>query len=265
MESDHSDDDEINLGTMRSKRTSYVCFKPLMYYNRHLDRYYYFKYFKPYMFDHRLLTMGHDCGCQVRRLHKTSCSWYDSDNIYMIDSQADLSISEKAAQQKIYKIYMETLNNLPDECGCGTQASISYMGHSTSCDDFKHIHERESHEVLLAILNKKKKLSFGDETEFDPTKQNSDVPIDADADTAETNQVVPIPCAKEATSELNNSSPQAISTIAKNVTSIPNLPNNPPNPSSLTDIPMMHEEKPGEKPEDEEMPPLVDITDEITG
>ena len=31
---------------------------------------------------------------------------------------------------------MDTLNNLPDECGCGTLVSISYMGHSTSCDDF---------------------------------------------------------------------------------------------------------------------------------
>ena len=27
----------------------------------------------------------------------------------------------------------------------------------------------------------------------------------------------------------------------------------------------MNEEKQGEKPEDEEMPPLVDITDDITG
>ena len=251
MESDNSDDNDVHIGAVRSKKTSYICFKPLMYYNRHLDRYYY-RYFKPYMFDHRLLTMGNDCGCPMRRLHKTSCSWYDSDNIYMTDSQVDLSISEKSAQQKIYKIYMETLNNLPDECGCGTQASISYMGHSTSCDEFKHIYERESHEVLLAILNKKKKLSFGVETEFDPTKQNSDVQIDADADVADTNQVVPIPCTKEATSELNNSSPQAISMFAKNVTSIQNLPNNPPNPSSFTDIPLMNEEKPGEKPEDEE-------------
>ena len=132
----------------------------------------------------------------------------------MIDSQADFSISETAAQQKIYKLYMETLNNLPDECGCGTQASIAYMGHSTSCDDFKYFHERESHKVLLAILNKKKKISFGDEIEFNSTKQQSDVPIDADTDTADTNQVVPIPCAKKTTSELTNSSPQAISTIA---------------------------------------------------
>ena len=56
-----------------------------------------------------------------------------------------------------------------------------------------------------------------------------------------------------------------MSMVAKNVTSIPKLPNNPTNPSSVADIPLMNEEKPGEKHEDEEMPPLVDITDEITG
>ena len=119
--------------------------------------------------------------------------------------------------------------------------------------------------MLLAILNKKKKLSFGDETEFNPTRQNFDVQADADADIADTTQVVPIPCAKEATSELNNSSPQALSMLAKNVTSTHNPPNNPPNPSSFTDNPLVNEEKHGEKPEDEEMLPLVDITDDITG
>ena len=83
---------------------------------------------------------------------------------------------------------METLNNLPDECGCGTLASISYMGHSTSCDDFKHFHERESHDVLLAILNKKKKLSF--DAEFDPRHQNYEIQVDADAVVADADQVV---------------------------------------------------------------------------
>ena len=146
--------------------------------------------------------MGYDCGYPKRRLHRTSCSWYDTDNIYLIETRADLSISEKAAQQKIYKIYMETLNNLPDECGCGTSASILYMGHSTRCSEFKHIHERESHEVLLAILNKKKKLSFGDETDINPTRANFDVQAYADADIANTPQVTTIPCAKETTSEL---------------------------------------------------------------
>ena len=130
MHSEDSDDQSIMCAVVK-KRANYVCFKPLMYYNRLLDRNYYSRYFKPYIFDHRLLTMGYDCECPVRRLHKSSCSWYDSDNIYVIETRADLSISEKAAQQKIYKIYMETLNNLPDECGCGTPASISYMGHST--------------------------------------------------------------------------------------------------------------------------------------
>ena len=213
------DDDQSIMCAILNRRPNYVCFKPLMYYNKQLDRYYYYRYFKPYTFDHRLLAMWHDCGCLMRRPHKTSFSWYDTDSIYMIESRADLSISEKSAQQKIYKICMETLNNLPDECGCGTLASISYMGHSTSFNEFKHFHERESHEVLLAILNKKRKLSFGGETEFNPTQVNFDLPADVYADQADTTQVATIPCAKQTTSELNNSSSQAISMFAKKVTS----------------------------------------------
>ena len=34
------------------------------------------------------------------------------------------------------------------------------MGHHTGCDDFQYIHERESYEVLLAMLKKKKRVSF---------------------------------------------------------------------------------------------------------
>ena len=249
------------MDTTGRRRTNYICFKPLMYYNRHLDRYYYFRYFKPYKYDHRLLAMGHDCGCQPRRLHKTSCSWYDDNNIYLIDSQADLSISEKVAQQKIYKIYMETQNNLPDECGCGTLASIFYMGHSTSCDDFKHVHERESHEVLLAILNKKKKLFVMLNLILDIQIMKFQLMLI---------QLMlmlirwyPFLMQRRAIPELNNSSPQAMSMVAKNVTSVTNPPNNPPNSSSIIDIPLMNEEKPGEKPKDEEMPPLVDIIDDV--
>ena len=264
MDSEDSEHQGIMCAVM-SKRANYVCFKPLMYYNKNLDQYYYYRYFNPYTFDHRLLTMGYDCGCPIRRLHKMSFSLYDTDNIYMTETRADLSISEKSAQQKIYKIYMETLNNLPEECGCGTLASISYMGHNTSCSEFKHIHERESHEVLLDILNKKMKLSFDDETDFNPTSANFDVQANAGADIADTTQVATIPCRKESTSELNNSSPQALSMLAKNVTSTQNLPNNQPNPSSFTDNPLVNEETYGEKSEDEEMPPLVDITDDITG
>ena len=35
------------------------------------------------------------------------------------------------------------------------------MGHHTGCNEFQYIHERESYEVLLAMLKKKKKkVSF---------------------------------------------------------------------------------------------------------
>ena len=74
MESQNSDDTDEHMDTAGRRRTNYICFKPLMYYNRHLDRYNFFRYFKPYSYDHWLLTMGHDCGCQPRRLHKTICS-----------------------------------------------------------------------------------------------------------------------------------------------------------------------------------------------
>ena len=84
MDSEDSDDNQNIMCHMISRRENYVCFKPLMYYNKHLDRYYYYRYFKPYTFDHRLLAMGNDCRCLIRRPHKTSCSWYDTDNIYMI-------------------------------------------------------------------------------------------------------------------------------------------------------------------------------------
>ena len=74
MDSEDSDNNQSIMCAVMSKRSNYVCFKPLMYYNEQLDRNYYFKYFKPYTFDHRLLTMGYDCGCPKRRVHKSSCS-----------------------------------------------------------------------------------------------------------------------------------------------------------------------------------------------
>ena len=101
MDSDESEDDKNIMCGVMSKRYKYVSFKPLLYYNRELEKTYYYKYFKPYSYDHRLLTVGYGCKCPRRKVHKTNCSWYDTDNIYMIETRADLSISEKAAQQKI--------------------------------------------------------------------------------------------------------------------------------------------------------------------
>ena len=119
MDSDESEDDKNIMCGVMSKRYNYVSFKPLLYYNRELKTYYY-KYFKPYSYDHRLLTMGYDCKCP-RKVHKTNCSWCDTDTIYI---RADLSISEKAAQQQIYKMYRNTINNVPESCGCEHQLQL---------------------------------------------------------------------------------------------------------------------------------------------
>ena len=80
--------------------------------------------------------------------------------IYIIDFQEDLSSIELAAQQKIYNIYQNTIHNPPEHCGSGTAAEIAYMGHNTGCFGFQYIHERESYEVLLIILKKRKRVSI---------------------------------------------------------------------------------------------------------
>ena len=138
--------------------------------------------------------MGYDCKCPRRKVHKSICSWYDIDNIYILEIRADLSISEKSVQQQIYKIYLNTINNLPDGCGCGTSASIAYMGHSTGCVEFLHLHERDSHEVLLAILKKNKNRTFGDDSVTKPKRAKFDQPENTgshDGNTAD------IPCRRK--------------------------------------------------------------------
>ena len=125
---------------------------------------YYFKYFKAYAGDHRMLVKDDygepiKCHCPEGKIHHVQCPWYHPDVIYIIDFQEDLSSIELAAQQKIYNIYKDTIHNPPENCGCGTAAEIAYMGHNTACFKFQYIHERESYEVLLAILQKSEKVT----------------------------------------------------------------------------------------------------------
>ena len=207
MDSDETDDDQNILCGVLSMRSKYVCFKPLLYYCREFDRTYYYKYFKPYTFDHRLLTMGYDCKCPRRKIDKSSCSWYDTDNIYILETRVDLSIREKSAQQQIYNLYLNTINNLPDGCGCGTSASIAYMGHSTGRVELLHLHGRESHEVLLAILKKKKNRTFGDDSVTKPKRTKFDQPEYIGSHNGNT---ADIPCTKDTSSELSQSSANAL-------------------------------------------------------
>ena len=153
---------------------------------------------------------------------------------------------------------MNTINNLPDGCGCGTSASIAYMGHSAGCVEFLHLHERESHEVLLAIL-KKKNRTFGDDSVTKPKRAKFDQQENIGSNDGNTADIL---CTKETSSELSQSSANALSMLVGIATFVHIPPNNPPNPSSITDTTIVNEaEHLGDGSENEEMPPLEDITD----
>ena len=67
--------------------------------------------------------MKEDCQCPKTEPHDTKCEWYDPNIIYILETQGDISASEEAAQQKIYHLYLNSLNsthNPPEYCGCGT-------------------------------------------------------------------------------------------------------------------------------------------------
>ena len=156
------DDEEPDEDRIIKKRKGFSYY-PLYTYKRNLDKTFYYKYFKPCSHDYRRLRMEEDCTCSETEPHNTNCEWYDPDTIFILDAINDISASEEAALQQIYDLYMASLNSShphKEECGCGTAAEIAYMGHLTSCDEFQYIHERESYEVLLARLKKKKRVSF---------------------------------------------------------------------------------------------------------
>ena len=159
-DSNKTNENKGNGKTEKKSRGYY--YNPLVYHTSVTGKTYYYQYFKPYSHDHRMLKaeQSRECHCPKGKIHHFNCPWYNPDIIYILDTKGDLSTSEQAAQQKIYNMYQNTKNSPPENCGCGTKAVIAYMGHNTSCVEFLHIHERESYEVLLAILKKRKKVTF---------------------------------------------------------------------------------------------------------
>ena len=156
------DDGQAEESDLPKKRKGFAYY-PLLTYKRELDKTFYYKYFRPYSHDYRRLRMEEDCQCPHSEPHDTGCEWYDPNIIYILEAPDDISASEEAAQQKIYDLYMKSMNSSHHQteyCGCGSAAEIAYMGHHTGCSEFQYVHERESYEVLLAMLKKKKKVSF---------------------------------------------------------------------------------------------------------
>ena len=140
-------------------------FDPIVTVDNAKGKTYCYKYFRPYKYDWRLLLTNDngepiECTCSRARIHDKKCVWYNPNYINIPDTRNDLSISEQAAQGKIYDMYQNTQNGQQELCGCGTTTEIAYLGHKSTCEEFQWIHERSSYEILLAILKKRKKVTI---------------------------------------------------------------------------------------------------------
>ena len=114
-------------------------------------------------------------------------------------------------------MYLNTVHNPPEYCGCEPAAEIAYMGHNTGCNEFQYIHERESYEVLLAILKKRKKVSFTGcpfSKNKIPRLLSPKLDEEAKDDTEEIPEVQKTPRAKEVQPNLSQESPDSFPLVA---------------------------------------------------
>ena len=76
------------------------------------------------------MTVGNPLNAYAQKLEfmTRKCAWYNPNYINIPDTRNDLSISEQAAQGKIYDMYQNTQNRQKEPCGCGTAAEIAYLG-----------------------------------------------------------------------------------------------------------------------------------------
>ena len=117
-------------------------FDPIVTVDNAKGKTYCYKYFRPYKYDWRLLLTNDngksiECTCPRARIHDKKCVWYNPNYINIPVTRNDLSISEQAAQGKIYDMYQNTQNGQQESCGCGTAAEIAYLGHKSTCEEFQ--------------------------------------------------------------------------------------------------------------------------------
>ena len=140
------------------------------------------------------------------RIHDKKCVWYNPNYINIPDTRNDLSISKQAAQGKICDMYQHTQNGQQESCGCGTAAEIAYLGHKSTCEEFQWIHERSFFEILLADLEKRKKVTL-----FKNIKQNKRPRLQSTSDFGKKEEIT-----KDAKAEINmdNLPPQILHPVS---------------------------------------------------
>ena len=221
-----------------------------------------YKYFRPYKYDWRLLLTNDngesiECTCPRARIHDKKCVWYNSNYINIPDTRNDLSKSEQAAQGKIYDMYQNTQNGQQESCGCGTAAEIAYLGHKSTCEEFQWIHERSSYEMLLANLQKRKKVTlFGNYQQ----QKNKRPRLQSTSDSGNQEEIT-----KNAKTDVNMDNPSTPTTPTTATNSLAVLAEVAQSHLSQSSLPDLIGEQNGGNDgadcpcdEDEEMPPLED-------
>ena len=213
---------------------------------------YCYKYFRPYKYDWRLLLTNDngepiECTCPRATIHDKKCVWYNPNYINIPDTRNDLSISEQAVQGKIYDMYQNTQNGQQELCGCATAAEIAYLGHKSTCEEFQWIHERSSYEMLLAILQKRKKVTL-----FENIKQNKRPRLQSTSDSSNKKEII-----NDVKIETNMDNPSTSNTAPSSLAVLAEVAQSHSSQSSLPDL--IGEQNGGANcpcKVDEEMPPL---------
>ena len=227
-------------------------FDPIVTVDNGKGKTYCYKYFRPYKYDWRLLLTNDsgesiECTCPRARIHDKKCVWYNLNYINIPDTRNDLSISEQAAQGKIYDMYQNTQNGQQESCGCGTAAEIAYLGHKSTCEEFQWIHERSFYEMLLAILKKRKKVTLFENIQ----QQNKRPRLQSTSDSSKEE------ITKDAKAEINMDNPSTPHTAPSSLAVLAEVAQSHSSQSSLPDL--IGEQNGGDDylcGDDEEMPPL---------
>ena len=143
-----------------------------------------------------------------------------------------------------------------ESCGCGTTAEIAYLGHKSTCEEFQWIHEGSSYEMLLANLQKRKKVTlFGNYQQ----QQNKRPRLQSTSDSGNKEEIT-----KNAKTDVNmdNPSTPTPTTGTNSLAVLAEVAQSHLSQSSLPDL--IDEQNGGHGgtdcpcEEDEEMPPLED-------
>ena len=228
-------------------------FDPIVTVDHGKGKTYSYKYFRPYKYDWGLLLTNDNgkpikCTCPKARIHDKKCVWYNPNYINIPDTRNDLSISEQAAQGKIYEMYQNTQNGQQESCGCGIATEIAYLGHKSTCKKFQWIHERSSYEMLLAILKKRKKVTLFENIQ----QQNKRPRLQSTSDFSKKKEIT-----KNAKAEINMDNPSTPHTAPSSLAVLAEVAQSHSSQSSLPDL--IGEQNGGADcpcEDDEEMPPL---------